>query len=459
MRIPLVIIAQLISPPAAAAPVVSSSDVGLADPVRGAAMPADSAGSHDLGPTTAVPWNPPRALRGEEPWETAVRLPGRLVSLPLALLGSAGRAGTLAIEQHHVVPRVMMLAHLFPDVGIVLAPADLGDHTGFGLTLGFAPKPLRRHLRAEVSGSTRQYNSTWLGLGAGPLAVGYGEEWRSQDHFSGLGMDAHLEEEAVYALHTRRAAARLEWPPPSPEGPSARARLAAHAGLREAATRRGRPDDDDPLLATAFPSLAAALDDRRVEHLVWGGRAALDRRAGAPHWSRGWRLEGAFERFDAPPGGLSLGPDNPAGARFTRTTVEAEAGVSFGRDPRTFRLLVQVTDQRVSPGDGAFLLADLMTLGGGRGLWGFEPRRFHELDLALARLTYVYPLAQHFEFELHAETGGVYRALSEDLAPRALETSFGLSLRPRTKAAPLGMVGVDMSREGARVRFTVGGVE
>jgi hypothetical protein len=41
----------------------------------------------DLGPTSAPPWNPPRAISARRTWEVVVLAPGRIVSLPLSGLG------------------------------------------------------------------------------------------------------------------------------------------------------------------------------------------------------------------------------------------------------------------------------------------------------------------------------------------------------------------------------------
>ncbi len=417
----------------------------------------DSAATADLGPTHAPPWNPPRVLTGETGWETALRLPGRVVSLPLVALGAATRSGLLVLESSNVVPKLAVVFAAAPTIGLTAAPASLGDHTGTGVTVALVPRPTRRHLRAEWSGSTRKYTRAGVELDAGLAAASYHEEWRPQEHFFGAGMASRTDDEAIFASHARHAGVRLGWP--AAAAGSARVRVGAEAGLREAVTRIAHPDGGEARLAEVDPALASALDDQQVEHLVWGLDGTLDGRSGRPHWARGVRVSGSFERFDAPPGELALGGRDRAGARFTRSTVEAEGGASFGRDPRTLRLLVRVTDTHVSAGDAPFLLGDLESLGGSAGLWGYQSRRFQGLDLALARLTYVFPLEQYVELEVHAETGGVYDALSQDLVPRTLKHSFGVALRPRVVKGVLGMVGVDVSPEGSRLRFSIGGVE
>jgi hypothetical protein len=221
--------------------------------------------------------------------------------------------------------------------------------------------------------------------------------------------------------------------------------------------RRGR-DDESPSFHVQFQRLGLAQLDQRREHLTYGASASWDGRSGRPHWSRGARIAAQVERFDKPVKALALTDSRDAGAQFTRYTAEAEAGASFFRDPRTVRLLVRVVNNAATGASGPFLLPDLAKLGGKEGLAGFEPGRFHDADLVAGKLTYVFPLAQHFEADLHAEAGGVYPSLN-DVKPSSFENSWGAALRPRTKTAPLGMIGVDWSYEKVRIRFAFGGLE
>ena len=136
----------------------------------------------------------------------------------------------------------------------------------------------------------------------------------------------------------------------------------------------------------------------------------------------------------------------------------AETAVSFGRDPRTLRLAVRVVDQHFDASGGTFLLADLQSLGGSAGLAGFESGRFRDVDLALARLSYVYPLAKNLELDLHAEKGGVYPGLRQARMVLARGSS-GVTLRFRTSTALFGAIGSDWSAERSRLWFSLGGLE
>jgi hypothetical protein len=115
-------------------------------------------------------------------------------------------------------------------------------------------------------------------------------------------------------------------------------------------------------------------------------------------------------------------------------------------------------DQALDDGGGAFLIPDHVSLGGGQGLAGFEAGRFHDLDLVLGRLSYIFPLGKNLEFDWHVEAGGVFPELDAVRANR-LETSYGGMLRVRTDFAMLGALGVEWSRESVRFRFSIGGVE
>src|SRR5580765_588632 len=63
-----------------------------------------TAGSDNLAPTSDVPWNPPRAVSPRRPWEQAVLLPGRIVSLPLVGLGGVMRHSMLYLENRGRIP-------------------------------------------------------------------------------------------------------------------------------------------------------------------------------------------------------------------------------------------------------------------------------------------------------------------------------------------------------------------
>ena len=134
-------------------------------------------------------------------------------------------------------------------------------------------------------------------------------------------------------------------------------------------------------------------------------------------------------------------------------------GFSFMRDPRSIRLSLRAAHQDVAHRTGAMRLYDLSGLGGARGLYGFEPGRFKDLDMVVGQVTYLFPLAQHFEFDVHTELGNVYRDVFVSPTWSSLRPSYGVNLRPRTDSTPLGFVGVDWSNEGVRFRFSIGGVE
>lgn len=412
----------------------------------------------DLAATSDPPWNPPGPLRGERPWETALRFPGRLVSLPLSLMGDGSRSTLLFIESHSVVPRVAVVLLALPKYNFRLEPASLGERTGTGISGGYAPHVFRERLLLELSGSTIGYSRGRVRLGGENLGVEYRYDWRPQDRFYGTGIDAREADEATLAWQAESIRLSGAWsgtPPGSPAGPLM---LEAWMGSRSEVTRSGRDHDLTPF-ETAFPALAGPTLDLREEHLIYGARAALERRSGRPHWGRGYRVTMSGERFDRPIPALALHSGRPSGAQFTRYVLEVETGVSFMRDPRTLRVSFRAVDQEISDNPTAFLVPDLATLGGEAGLQGFEPQRFHGLDSAVGRLSYIFPLQQHFEFDVHVEAGGVYTDLQHEATLASLETSYGVALRPRTDAAPLGFIGVDWCRETVRFRFGIGGVE
>lgn len=441
--------------------------IARADPARGEAFPprpvsivaawaaADSL-PVDLGPTSAPAWTPPEAVPAAEPWEGVLRLPGRVVSLPLSGLGWLTRSTLIYVEESSLVPRALYLVALQQRIGLYAMPASLGDRTGFGGALRYVPPQLGNRLSAEINGSTAGYNSAMVALREGPARLQWFWQWRAGDQFFGIGPDARDVDPSNYAFREQQVRLTLAHAVRVGGADGARAEAEAWIGPREAIVRDGRADEPDPI-TMRFPTLAAAALDRNVEHLIYGTRLAYDARHGRPHWSGGWRADVSVERYDDAIEALAIRDAGTPAVAFTRITCETEMGVSFGRDPRTLRLLLRVMDQKLD-GDGVFLLPDLARLGGSAGLAGFEPGRFHGTDLAFGRLSYIFPLAKHFEFDLHAEAGSVFGDLA-DARIRDFRHVFGLALRPRLETAPLGLIGVEWSKETVRFGFTIGGVE
>src|SRR5204862_8160768 len=132
--------------------------------------------------------------------------------------------------------------------------------------------------------------------------------------------------------------------------------------------------------------------DLHEDGVTGGATITYDARIkGIQHWVRGWRAGLMAESFADQSRSRLLFPASEASSRFTRLRYDAEAGSSFFMaDPRTVRLALRVVDQHLDR--GLILPPDLASLGAGEGLAGFEPRRFHDLDAALARLTYLFPL-------------------------------------------------------------------
>lgn len=445
-------------------------------PPRVVAQTEPDTSSARLAASTAAPWVPARPVAPARPWETVLRLPGRIVSLPVSALGWGAERTMIYVEDNAVVPRIFAFVALTAVVGLYAAPASLGERTGWGGELLFAPSFLGQRVFGSVSGSTAGYNRERVGVALGPVRALYTSEWRAQDQFYGVGMDAPESGESNFAQRGEAIRLSLSYPfrgvdrsdLRAPEGfvlrphqadadDPARFQLSVWAGPRVALMSHGR-HHDQPSIEVAHPALGAATLHRRAEHLVYGARAALDRRAGGPHWTHGWRLNAEAERFDESVEALAL-KDASTGARpFTRLTALAEAGVSFGKDPRTVRIMARAVDQELDDEPGVFLLSDLAVLGGAQGLSGFEPGRFRDLDLVAGKLSYIFPLGKNLEWDWHVEAGGVFPEIDAVRLPE-LETSYGGHLRVRSDLGLLGMAGFDWSRESVRFRFSIGGVE
>ena len=432
--------------------------------------------SPDLRASTSPPWNPARPVSPEHGWETALRFPGRVVSLPLVGMGNLAERSLVFLEKADARGRALAMSARAQELGIVMLPASLGDDMGLGAEAGWAPRQFGYRLRVDVSATTTQYNRERILGAVGPLSVIYASAWLPREHFFGRGMQAPLSGESAYGEHTQSAklvvsfgwqgfdtTTALRTEPPMfgdrvrLRGPRHRTWGSAWAGPRRESVTRGR-DPDAPSFEIAHPAEAAGSLYRSVEQFAYGAGISHDARRGLPRWSDGWRASIEGERFDRSIRALALNDAHSGARSFTRTTGRVETGVSFGRDPRTLRLALTAVDQRLDAGGGNFLLGDMRSLGGGAGLAGFEPDRFRDMDLVLTQLAYIFPLVTNLEMELHTETGGVYPHLSR-AGFATLRNSFGLALRIRTDVGIFGSLGCDWSPEQTRVGFTVGGLE
>ena len=414
-----------------------------------AAATADSA-SASLEPTSLPPWNPPHPIGASEPWEAVVRFPGRLVSLPLAALGQGTRKALLAAEQGFYVQRVLYLFHGVP-VPFGVGPAGLGDRTGLGVGATIQPKLGPLHFQGLFDVSTLSYTRARARLHYGFVMAEYRIDQRPAERFFGLGMNAREDDESRYGLRQETAIVGIDAASPLRGYAGPRERFVAWIGPRWSRTTQGYGGDERSV-AEVFPGFLGATLDHEIEHLTYGARLEADHRKGAPHWSHGWRASAQAERFDRP---FAESPSR-TGAQFTRYTYLAEAAGSFMRDPRTLRLTLTVTDDELGSGGDRFLVSDLARLGGAAGLAGYEPHRFHDVDAMNVRLAYVFPISQHFEFDLHGDAGGTFASLQDDLRPNRLRQSAGFALRGRNAMSVLAQLGFDISPETARFVFALG---
>ena len=453
------------------APPASGAD--SARVAAGAALDPAPTGPASLEPSAGVPWNPPRHLSSSEPWEAAVRFPGRVVSLPLVTLGAATDRLMLTLETRGLLGGALggptRNAHppgsplrssfnrlpILPPIGLSIAPPRVGSRTGVGATVVVNPPWAGGLLEADFSATTLHYHRTLLSAVRGPGIASYSYEWRPQDQFYGLGSLASESDRSSYAAWSRQV--RLELGYPWKPGTSRRRGAAARAwvGSREQVLSRGR-ESGAPSFDQIFPTLASSTLDRPYENLLYGARLSYDGRRGAPHWSRGLRVAYQAERVDDAPDALRLGAasgPSSAPAEFSHQIIEIETGFGIMRDPRTARLAIRIVDTDYGGDIARMQIPDLATLGAGAGLAGFRVGRYHDLDSAVGKLTYIIPLARRMELDLHAEAGHVYRSVWDDLQPKTMRKTVGAALRLRTKDRVLGWLGLDWSRESRRLAF------
>ena len=317
-------------------------------------------------------------------------LPGSVIGLPVQALGAITERVLLFAEQTDLVLKTGYLTRELPRrTGLALGPASLGERTGLGARVSFGTSQVEGRLRhlfhVEYAQTTRRYQRTRVDLFGDPAWVAFRQDWRPQEPFFGIGPESPREGRTSYA--TRSDLLLLQWARRwyvgEEGGPHTNTRL--WVGPRSMVTRVGH-ERGEPSFETVSPDLGASILDRNIETLGYGASIEHDGRTGAPHWSQGWRALVSLEQHGPQPDAIAFRSQREEGARWTRVDADLETGVSFGRDPRTLRLLLRATDQRVTARPERFLIV-ISFLGGGEGLHGFEAGRFHDLDRVAGKLS------------------------------------------------------------------------
>lgn len=435
------------------------------------ALPARDAATADVGDlaaTTAPPWNPPRAVPRRRAWEQVILFPQRVATLPLSGLGRLTEAMLFELEDAGILERHVREPKPPRRLTLRLAPSGIPDGAGPGVRATAAADVFRGVMRSDLSVShaatVRHYHDTRIAIQGLLGDTEYRNTWRPQDRFYGPGPDSREQDLARYGEHQEHVRTGLvhRWnhrePPPGAapdEQGDPRTWASAWIGPRRTTITSGR-EPDDPSIEQRFSGVVGSTFNRRLGHLVYGASFASDWRRGAPHWTRGWRVLIELQRFDPARGVLALGMTGEPVAQFSRAVVELETGFSFMRDPRTIRFLGRIVDQGVTAGREHMAVSDLASLGGRSGLAGFPPGRFHDLDLAHVRVSWIFPLARRLEIDLHGETGAVFGNLWTDSNLSRYRQSFGVALRGRKNEGPVGAIGFDASAEGVRLRYALG---
>ena len=402
-----------------------------------------------------------------------LRFPGKVLGLPLSGLGYVSNQGLRYFENGDAVSELKELLLYEQKIHLAVLPASLGDRTGFGLGVLWGAWPIPRNLVLDLSASNTGYNRERVILTVGGFDGQYLNEWRPRDGWFGVGLQAPHNGASNLAQHIESARLGYTWSgrladstwlaslPLNPNKlmvPLPRRTVAGvFAGPRTVFVTHGR-DPERPSFQSVYPSDSLSSYDKRIEHLVYGARITNDERWGRPHWAHGWRGMFEVQRFEKSIEALAIKNAHTDAIPFTRLNYFLEGGWSFGVDPRTLRLSINVIDQILDTSKGTFLISDMSHLGGSAGLTGFEPGRFNDIDMVLGKATYVFPLSLNLEGELHFEAGGVYPSLSQ-VQGDVLKGSYGVRLRFRTLFATIGMVGLDWSSERMRFSFSVGPVD
>jgi hypothetical protein len=428
-------------------------------PAGTSASPASNSDSadDDLQASAAPAWVPPRPVSASEPPEYFLRLPVRIVALPLSALGWAAEHTAGFVEERQIVPRFAgALDGIFiPHVGLSVGAPHLGPGVGLGLAARLHPSAFGEMFFAELSGSTRKYSRALIALHRGPATVHYENDWRPRDPFFGFGPSSSDDSVSSYAWRQQRYQLTLAYPPLGSGRSEVKLGVSAWVGPREITIRHGKLDRS---FEQVFPSLTGLLDSRQ-EHFVYGMRIARDLRGGVPHWNGGYVVEARAERFDKAIDALTIRSANTVAPQFTRISVGGQTAASFSRrNPRTLRATARAVMTESVRGSASMLMPDLASLGADDGLASLDLGRFRDRDLLYGALMYIIPLSSPLELEFHAESGGVFPKLKEARLSLFRE-SYGFSLRPRTPTRLLAAIGADWSPGAFSIRYKLGGVE
>jgi len=136
-----------------------------------------------LAATTAVPWNPPRALPRRETWEQVVLVPGRIVSLPFVGLGIATEKTITYLEDTGRIAYGGGLGAGKPPIPLGVQFPQFGDRPGIGGAVELHSPPRLRtlpRLSLRLGGSLHKYSATLVGVSAGPVGLQYGYDWQPE---------------------------------------------------------------------------------------------------------------------------------------------------------------------------------------------------------------------------------------------------------------------------------------
>ena len=92
------------------------------------------------------------------------------------------------------------------------------------------------------------------------------------------------------------------------------------------------------------------------------------------------------------------------------------------------------------------------------GLWGFEPGRFRDSDLAQTRINYIFPIARYLEADVHAEAATVAGRI-EHADGQAGASARGFAVRIRSPFAPFAWGEARLLGSRACELFGIGGVQ
>lgn len=351
--------------------------------------------------------------------------------------------------------------------GFQFSPGGVGPNSGIGGSAGYVIFPDPLWAGVEVGATVKGYQQHTVFVGARTergdryVRAAFQYDLDTEDEFSGLGMDSpefRDEDEEIDAFTDYRQEeirllgdAQISF--------AENFRLGARGGWRKNNLRGGENDDVEDTQVFFADSLFDELplpgvSGEEGEYGTGGLFASFDTRNGSGNPDRGVLLGLSFDAFR----GLSDTPFD-----WDRYAGEFAGYLPLPDETSVFATRVMVIHQDPQEEQSLVPFYFLSGLGGGNVLRSYSSFRFQDNDAVYGVVEFrkrVWAEDQGLaaiDAALFAESGGVYRDITEDLELGDMEQSYGTELRLLVPNDVVWRTGVAVGDEGVKFYVSGGG--